>query len=61
MKKIHPPLDFAHQRNNLYLLVAGFLREQLLPAEASASFITGIFSSGPVDPCKHGSTGLIFE
>jgi hypothetical protein len=34
--------------------------EPLLPAEASASFISGLFCSGPVDPWKLGSTGLIF-
>jgi hypothetical protein len=41
------------------VLVVKLLTEPILPAEASASFISGLFCSGPVEPWKLGSTGFI--
>jgi hypothetical protein len=53
------PLTLACEGLAYSVLVVTLLTEPILPAEASASFISGLFCSGPVDPWKLGSTGLI--
>jgi hypothetical protein len=53
------PLTWACEGLTYAVLVVKLLTEPLLPAEASASFISGLFCSGPVDPWKLGSAGFI--